>query len=82
MQDNLQFGAKAQMQECNMFHNVHLQAFVRCVQIMLDEGAHLEPFKVQLYEAKARDPKVPEGKAFAVVSGSQLGSIASKAASE
>lgn len=39
----------------------------------LAEGRVLEPFKVMLYEAKARDPKVPEGKPFAVLSTTDLG---------
>lgn len=43
------------------------------VQIMLDDGNVLEPFRVQLCEAKARDPNVPQGKAFAVLSTLHLG---------
>ena len=39
---------------------------------MLEEG-DLEPFRVQICEAKARDPNVPQGKAFASLSTLHLG---------
>ena len=41
--------------------------------MQLGEGRSLEPFKVQLFEAKAGDPKVPQGKPFAVLATTDLG---------
>ena len=43
------------------------------LQVQLAEGRSLEPFKVQLFEAKAGDPKVPQGKPFAVLATTDLG---------
>jgi len=37
-------------------------------QVQLEEGTELEAFNVQLFEARARDPKVPRGKPFAKLS--------------
>ena len=43
------------------------------VQVQLAGGRKLEPFNVQLFEAKAGDPKVPQGKPFAVLATTELG---------
>ena len=43
------------------------------LQVQLAGGRTLEPFKVQLFEAKAGDPKVPQGKPFAVLATTDLG---------
>lgn len=52
-----------------------MQARLSCgmLQVVLPNNATLEPFSVQLYEAKAGDPKVPQGKPFAVLSTLDLG---------
>lgn len=41
--------------------------------MQLAQGRTLEPFNVRLYEAKAGDPKVPQGKPFAVLATTDLG---------
>ena len=55
-----------------MLHPASRAVFV-IAQVVFEPGMQLEPFKVQLFEAKAGDPKVPQGKPFALLSTLDLG---------
>lgn len=41
--------------------------------MVLENGHCTEEVRVQLYEARAGDPAVPQGKAFAMISSEELG---------